>query len=137
MYSLYFYYINIGFPDCRNPKIHLVATNLYGYAEQINEIGDRKMAESKFLCYKDKPLVRKGNEIYYGDMSEKYVVRFEILSSKTEDKLEIADKVSIQLLKNDTDAPLKDRISKESTKSSLFEALDIGFVWLERALKEN
>ena len=39
------------------------------------------MAEAKFLTYKGKPLVRKDNEIYYGDMAEKYVVRFEILSS--------------------------------------------------------
>ena len=42
------------------------------------------MAESSFLTYKNKPLVRKGNEIYYGDMTEKYVVRFKILSSKKE-----------------------------------------------------
>ena len=39
------------------------------------------MSESNFLTYKGKPLVRKGNEIYYGDMSEKYIVKFEILSS--------------------------------------------------------
>ena len=34
----------------------------------------------QFLTYKGKPLVRKGNTVYYGDMSEKYIVRFEILS---------------------------------------------------------
>ena len=45
------------------------------------------MAETKFLTYKGKPLVRKGKEIYYGDMSEKYVVRFEILSSQKNGKL--------------------------------------------------
>ena len=94
------------------------------------------MADSKFLTYKGKPLVRKGNEIYYGDMTEKFVVRFEILSSKKEDKLEIADKVAIQLLKSDTDAPIKDRTVKESTKDTLFDALDLGFTWLERSLKD-
>lgn len=94
------------------------------------------MADNKFFTYKGKPLVRKGNEIYYGDMSDKYVARFEILSSKQEDKLEIADKVSVQILSNDTDAPMKDRVSKETVKNSLFEALDIGFIWLERALKD-
>lgn len=93
------------------------------------------MAENKFLSYKGKPLVRKGNEIYYGDMSEPNVVLFEILSEKKDGKLEIADKVSIKLLRTDSDAPIKDRTLKESTKDTLFDALDLGFTWLERALK--
>ena len=95
------------------------------------------MAETKFLTYKDKPLVRKGSEIYYGDMTEPFVVRFEILSLKKDGKLEIADKVAVQLLKSDTQLPKKDRVVKESVKDTLFEALDVGFIWLERNLKEN
>ncbi len=94
------------------------------------------MAESNFLSYKSKPLVRKGKEIYYGDMSEKYVVRFEILSSKKDGKLEIADKVSVQLLDSNTDKTMKDRIIKDSVKDNLFSALDLGFTWLERYLKD-
>lgn len=93
------------------------------------------MADNKFLEYKGKPLVRKGNEIYYGDMRENSIVRFEILSYKKEGKLDIADKVSIQLLDSNTDLDMKDRIKKESTKDNLFDALDLGFTWLERALK--
>ena len=95
------------------------------------------MADTNFLTYKGKPLVRKGNEIYYGDMSEKYVVRFEILSSKKDGKLEIADKVSVQLLDSNTDKAMKDRVKKDSTKDNLFTALDLGLTWLERALKEQ
>lgn len=94
------------------------------------------MADAKFLTYKGKPLVRKGNEIYYGDMSEKYVVKFEILSSKKDGKLEIADKVSVQLLDSNTDKSVKDRIKKDSVKDNLFSALDLGFTWLERELKK-
>ncbi len=94
------------------------------------------MADTNFLSYKGKPLVRKGNEIYYGDMSEKFVVRFEILSSQKDGSLEIADKVSVQLLDSNTDKPMKDRIKKQSTKDDLFTALDLGLTWLERALKE-
>lgn len=93
------------------------------------------MAENNFLTYKGKPLVRKGNEIYYGDMSEKYIVRFEILSNTKAGELELANKVSVQLLDSNVDLPMKERISKESEKNSLFDALDIGFIWLERALK--
>ena len=89
-----------------------------------------------FLNYKGKPLVRKGNEIYYGDMSEEFVVKFTILSSKTEGNNEIPTEVSIKLLKSDIQLNEKDRTVKESTKSSMFDALDLGFVWLERALKD-
>ena len=93
------------------------------------------MAESKFLTYKGKPLVRKVNEIYYGDMTEKYIVRFEILSQTKAGDLELADKVSVQLLDSNVELPLKERISKETEKGSMFDALDIGFIWLDRALK--
>lgn len=95
------------------------------------------MADSKFLTYKGKPLVRKDNEIYYGSMAEKYVVRFEILSCKKDGSFEIADKVSVKLLDSNTDKPMEKRVKKESVKSTLFDALDLGFTWLERALKEN
>ena len=95
------------------------------------------MADTNFLTYKGKPLVRKGNEIYYGDMSEKYVVYFKILSETDKGGYEIADKVSVALLNSNTDLDIKDRIIKESTKSTLFDALDIGFVWLERELAKG
>ena len=94
------------------------------------------MAETNFLTYKGKPLVRKGNEIYYGDMSEKFIVKFVILSSKKDGKLEIADKVSVELLDSNTYKPAKDRVIKNSTKDDLFTALDLGFTWLERELKK-
>ena len=88
------------------------------------------MADNDFLSYKGKPLVRKGNEIYYGNMSEPFVVRFEMLGK------DISDKVTVQLLDSNTDLGLKERTKKESTKDTLFDALDLGFTWLERALKD-
>lgn len=94
------------------------------------------MADTNFLTYKDKPLVRKGNEIYYGDMAEPFVVKFTILSSKKEGENEIPEKVQVQLLKSDIHLSDKDRVVKDTTKNSMFEALDFGFVWLERALKD-
>lgn len=89
-----------------------------------------------FLTYKDKPLVRKGNEIYYGDMSEKYVVKIDILSTKKEGDLNAADKVKVTLMLSDTKLPEKDRIVKSSEKTGLYEAMDIGSIWLERELKK-
>ena len=87
----------------------------------------------KFLEYKGKPLVRSKDEIYYGDMSEGYIVKFTILSKDADGE---PNKVNVQLLKSDTTLSDKDRVEKESTKSTLFEALDIGFVWLERKLSK-
>ncbi len=92
---------------------------------------------SEFLTYKGKPLVRKGNEIYYGDMREKYVIKLEILSTKKEGDLDAADKVKVLLLLSDTDLSYKSRIVKTSEKNGLYEAMDIGSVWLERELKKN
>ena len=89
-----------------------------------------------FLTYKGKPLVRKGNEIYYGDMSEKYVIKLEILSTKNEGDLVLADKIKVLLMLSDTEIKLKDRIIKTSEKTGLYEAMDIGAVWLERELKK-
>lgn len=85
-----------------------------------------------FMTYKGKPLVRSKNEIYYGDMSESHVVKFTILS---EDANGEPTKINVQLLKSNTELADKDRVVKESTKSSMFEALDVGFVWLERTVK--
>lgn len=89
-----------------------------------------------FLMYKEKPLVRCGKEIYYGDMSEKYVVRFTIQSTKKVGENELPEKVTVQLMKSDIQLAEKDRIKKETVKDSFFDALDVGFVWLERALKD-
>ncbi len=89
-----------------------------------------------FLTYKGKPLVRKDNEIYYGDMSEKYVIKLEILSTKKEGKLVLADKVKVLLMLSDTELSLKDRVIKTSEKNGLYEAMDIGAIWLERELKK-
>ncbi len=91
---------------------------------------------SDFLNYKGKPLVRKGNEIYYGDMAEAKVVRFEILSTQKTDSGDLPERVKVQLLNSDIQLPDKERILKETTKESFFEALDVGFVWLERAIKK-
>ncbi len=93
------------------------------------------MSEKKeFLTYKGRPLVRKDNVIYYGDMSEKYVVMLQIMSTKKEGDMEIADKVSVQLMDTDSDKRPKDRIIKKSEKTGLYNAMDIGAIWLEREL---
>ena len=92
--------------------------------------------KSEFLTYKDKPLVRNGNTIYYGNMSDKFVVMFQILSTKDVDGLAVADRVSVQLINTDPDVRPHDRIAQKTEKKGLYAAMDIGKIWLERALAE-
>lgn len=90
------------------------------------------MADKEFSTYKGKPLVRCGDEIYFGSMSEKYVIRM-LVKSKTDDG--IAEKVSIQLLSTDPNISPKKQLIKSSEKTGLYIALDLADAWLERALK--
>lgn len=93
------------------------------------------MAEKEFSTYKGKPLVRCGDELYYGSMDQRFVIRMQIKTKKEVNGLEIADKVAIQLLCTDPDLSPRKQLVKSSEKNGLFLALDIADVWLERALK--
>jgi len=92
---------------------------------------------SPFLMYKGRPLVRSGNVLYYGSMAEKYVIVMQILSTKDENDMTMAEKIQIQLMLTDPEVRMKDRIVKKSEKNGLYNAMDIGSIWLERALNEK
>ncbi len=92
--------------------------------------------DSEFLMYKNKPLVRNGNTIYYGFMDQSHVVMLTVLSTKKVGDTEIADKVRIQLIATDITLNPLEAMVKVSEKNGLFEALDLASVWLERALKK-
>ena len=91
-------------------------------------------SENLPLSYKGHPLRRKDNLIYYGTMAEKYIIMLQVLSTKTVGDLAMADKVSVQLQLTDPDLKSRDRVVKKSEKSSLYEAMDVACVWLDRAL---
>ncbi|MBQ8683352.1 MAG: hypothetical protein IJ518_02400 [Clostridia bacterium] len=96
------------------------------------------MAEkSPFLMYKGRPLVRSGNVLYYGSMAEKCVIMLQILTTKDEGDLMMAEKIQVQLLSTDPNVRMKDRILKKSEKVGLYNAMDIGSIWLERALSDK
>ena len=94
------------------------------------------MAETKTegLIYKGHPLRRIDNLIYYGTMAEKYIIMMQILDTKKEQDLDVATKVSVQLQLTDPDLKSRDRVVKKSEKDSLYAAMDVGSIWLERAL---
>ena len=92
------------------------------------------MSEEKILTYKGHPLMRKDNLIYYGSMADSHIVMLQILETKKQADMEIATRVSVQLQLTDPAAKSRDRIVKKSEKNGLYTALDVGCVWLERAL---
>ena len=90
--------------------------------------------EMKILTYKGHPLMRKDNLIYYGSMADSHIVMLQILESKKQGDVDIATRVAVQLQLTDPAAKSRDRIVKKSEKPGLYTALDVGCVWLERAL---
>ena len=93
------------------------------------------MADEKtVLQYKGRPLMRKDNLIYYGSMADEYIVMLQILESKKLEDLDLATKVSVQLQRTAQDVKARDRVVKKSEKDGFYTALDVGCVWLERAL---
>ncbi len=92
------------------------------------------MAQTETLEYKGHPLRRKDNIIYFGSMSDKYIIMLQILDTKKVKDMDVATKVSIQLQLTDPNVKSRDRIVKKSEKDSLYDAMDIASIWLERAL---
>ena len=72
--------------------------------------------------------------IYYGSMADSHIVMLQVLESKKQGDMDIATRVSVQLQLTDPAVRSRDRIVKKSEKDGLYTALDLGCVWLERAL---
>ena len=89
---------------------------------------------SEVLTYKGQPLMRKDNLIYYGSMADSHIGMLQILETKKVNDVDIATRVSVQLQLTDPAAKSRDRVVKKSEKAGLYTALDVGCVWLERAL---
>ena len=67
-------------------------------------------------------------------MTDKCILYMLIMSYKKFGDTEIPDKVLIQILSTDKTKSFADRIIKQGEKKGLYEAMDIGVIWLERAL---
>lgn len=93
------------------------------------------MAEEKTgLTYKGRPLMRKDNLIYYGSMADSHIIMMQVMETKKVNDADIASRVSVQLQLTDPNVRGRDRIVKKTEKDGFYTALDVGHVWLERAL---
>lgn len=90
-----------------------------------------KLVEGEYLMYKNKPLVREGNTICYGDKNEKCILILEIMKYKEVNGTKVPDTILIQVI----DSKDPNKIVKQGQKAGLYEAFSLGLVWLEMALK--
>ena len=93
--------------------------------------------EKNVLMYKGRPLMRIDNLIYYGSMADSHIVMLQILETKKVGNTDVASRVSVQLQLTDPNLKSRDRVVKKSEKDSLYAAMDIAAIWLDRALKEK
>ena len=90
------------------------------------------LVSGKYLEYKGKPLVREGDTICYGDMSEKCILILEIISYKEQDGKRLPDKIMIQVI----DSKDPNKIIRQGSYSGLHDAFSMGEIWLEQALQQ-
>ena len=84
----------------------------------------------QYLEYKGLPLVREGDCFCYGDPSEKYILILNVLTKKENGE---PDAILVQISQTND----KNKIAKQAFKNGLFEALDLGTIWLEQMIKEG
>lgn len=87
----------------------------------------------ELLTYRGRPVVRKGNLIYYGFTDDKYIAMLQVLETKKVRDLDVATKVRVELQLTDPMVKARDRIAKKSEKDGLYDAMDVASVWLERS----
>ena len=78
--------------------------------------------------------MRKDNLIYYGSMADSHIVMLQVLETKKQGDLDVATRVSVQLQLTDPNLKSRDRVVKKSEKDSLYAAMDVAAIWLDRAL---
>ena len=85
------------------------------------------VSTEEFLEYKGKPLVRQGDDIFYGDLSDKYYVYMMIMSDKKSPKTDenVPGTIMVQLLDSKTKKPEKQKVT-----NGLAEAFEFAEAWL-------
>ncbi len=96
----------------------------------LNAIGVNK---DEFLEYKGRPLVRQGDDIYYGDLSAEYHVYMMVMDEEEKQGVKVPTTIMVQLRQKNSAMPKKQNICSKG----LVDALEIAVAWLDRANSDN
>ena len=89
----------------------------------------------KEFTYKGKPVYRKGNVIYYGDLSKNLILVLEILETESLGEYQISKKVKFHIRDNSGEVG-QGMNYRSGERENLYDAFDIGSWWLQDALEE-
>lgn len=86
-----------------------------------------------YVMYRGKPLVREGQQIFYGNMDDKYILFLGIMTTKKVGDNDVPDQIIVQIQSTDADK----KVVKYGMKNGLHEAFEYGLIWLETELKKG
>ncbi len=81
----------------------------------------------EFVEYKGRPLVRQSEELFYGDMSEKYYIYMMIMTEKETPNGVIPDRIMVQLCDSTTKLPTNQKVVV-----GFKNAFEFADAWLDR-----
>lgn len=90
--------------------------------------------KKKILTYKDKPLLKCGDRIYYGNLEDKLILALDVIESKDNKDVKSSTKIKVQLMDN-TGEFGKGQVYRKGERENLYKALDIGEWWLKDAIQ--
>ena len=91
-----------------------------------------ELDKNQYVMYRGLPLVRDGDTIYYGDLNDKYLLVLNILTKKENGE---PDMIMVQICH--TENRNKIVSGKQAFKNGLYDALDLGIIWLEHLNKDG
>ncbi len=80
---------------------------------------------NEFVEYKERPLVRSGDDFYYGDLSDKFYVFMMVMTDKKIGDTIVPDMMMVQLIDSASKQP-----TKQTTVKGLVNALEYADAWL-------
>jgi hypothetical protein len=99
-------------------------------SEEALNLTGAPLVGGKYLMYKDRPLVREGDTICYGDMTEKYILVLEIMNYQETDGFRLPGDILVQVVESKD----QNKIYRQGSKQGLYEAFGYGLIWLDQAL---
>ena len=82
--------------------------------------------KGEFIEYKGRPLVRKDDDIYYGDLSAYYVKMMIMTEKKSKSGDDIPDLIAVQLF-----APGEMFPKRQFSAKGLYDAFETAAAWLD------